>query len=150
MCRGKTNCRLGTYERLTATWDLLGTDIQVLIVENTKAVIARRIAATTKLTEIEPTNALPVKNLEGFKAKLQKSLEHSYNRLEVPTHKRQRMYGQLQDSSVEMEGPLDPDVSSGLENSGPDSSTDQSSQGSSTNHGGEDSSATVAEGVEGL
>ena len=60
------------------------------------------------------------------------------------------MFVKLRDSSVEIEGPLDPDVSSGLENGGSDSSADQSSQGSSTKYGGEDSSATVAEGVEGL
>ena len=84
--------------------------------------------------EIEPTHALQVRNLEAFKAKLQKNLEHSYNRLEVPKHKQQRAYGQLRDSSVELEGELHPAISSELENFDPLSHTDnnQHSQEDST------------------
>ena len=74
--------------------------------------------------EIEPTHALQVRNLEAFKAKLQKNLEHSHNRLEVPKHKWQRTYGQLRDSSVELESELDPAIFSELENFDPLSSTD--------------------------
>ena len=39
-----------------------------------KTDIVRRIAAATKLVEIEPTHALQVRNVEAFKVKLQKNL----------------------------------------------------------------------------
>ena len=70
----KTTRGLGTYQCLVVTWDIMGQDIQELIVANIKAYRARRIAASTKLLEIEPTHALQVRNLEAFKAKLQKNL----------------------------------------------------------------------------
>ena len=62
------------------------------------------------------TNALQVRNLQAFKAKSQKNLAHSHNKLDVPKHKWQRAYGQLRDLCVEMEGKLDPTISSELEN----------------------------------
>ena len=109
------------------------TEFQDLIIANTKADVARRIAASTKLLEIEPTHPLPLRNLTAFKEKLQKSLKHSHNRLEVPEDKRQRAYGQLRDSSVELEGELDPAISSELENFDPLSTDDsQDSQEDST------------------
>ena len=120
-------------QRLEANYDLLGTEIQDLIVANTKADIACRIAACTKLLEIEATNVLQVRNLQAFNTKLQKHLEHSHNRLEVPKHKRQRAYGQLCDSSVELEGELDNTISSELENFDQVGSTD-------TNQGSQESS----------
>ena len=86
---------------------------------------------------------MQVRNLQAFKAKLQKNLEHSHNRLEVPKHKWQRAYGELRDSSVELEGELDPAISSELENFDPLSSTDtdQGSQESSTNQESQENSA---------
>ena len=119
-------------------------EFQDLIVANTKADVARRIAASTKLLEIEPTHPLPLRNLTAFKEKLQKSLKHSHNRLEVPEDKRQRAYGQLRDSSVEMEGELDPAISSELENLDPQSLIDQDSQES------QNTSTTADEGEEEL
>ena len=78
--------------------------------------IAHRIAASTKLLEIVPTHELQVRNLKAFKSKLQKNLQHLDNRLEAQQEKRQRAYCQLRDSSVELQGGLDPDISSDWEN----------------------------------
>ena len=140
--RGKANRGSGTFQRLEATWDLLGTEIQGLIVANTNSDIAHRIAASTKLLEIEPTNALQVRTLQAFKAKWQRNLEHSNNRLGVPKHKRQRAYSQLRYSSVELEGELDPAISSELKNFDPLSSadTDQGSQESSADQASQENS----------
>ena len=104
---------------LQATWNLLETKFQDLIVTNMKADVARQIADSIKLLEIEPTHPLPLRNLTAFKEKLQKSLEYSHNRLEVLEDKRQQTHVQLQDSSVEMEGELDPAISYQLENLNP-------------------------------
>ena len=74
---------------------------------------------------------------------MQKNLEHSHNRLEVPNHKRQRAYGELRDPSVALEGELDPAISSELENFDPLSSTDtnQGSQESSYDQKSDENSA---------
>ena len=74
---------------------------------------------------------------------MQKNLEHSHNRLEVPNHKRQRAYGELRDPSVDLEGELDPAISSELENFDPLSSTDtdQGSQESSDDQESQENSA---------
>ena len=74
---------------------------------------------------------------------MQKNLEHSNNRLEVPKHKRQRAYGELRDPSIELEAELDPTISSELENFDPLSSTDtdQGSQKSSADQESQENSA---------
>ena len=67
-----------------------------------------------------------------------------HNRLEVPKHKRQRAYGELGDPSVELEGELDPAISSELENFDSLSSTD-SDQGSQESSADQESKENSAE-----
>lgn len=139
----KTRRGLGTYQDLVRTWDILGRDIQGLIVTNTKADKARWISASNQLLEIEPTHALQVRHLEAFKAKLQKNLQHSNNRLEVPMGRQQWAYRQRRNSAVELEGELDPDISFELENFDPQSTTDQDSQVTQEGAQTQDTSTTV-------
>ena len=55
-------------------------------------------------------------DLEAFKAKLQKNMQHSHNGLEVPEEQRQWAYDELRDSSVELQVELDLDITHELEN----------------------------------
>ncbi|RPB18237.1 hypothetical protein L211DRAFT_854316 [Terfezia boudieri ATCC MYA-4762] len=63
-----------------------------------------------KIVEIEPTNAPQPEDQEKYEAELEKELNHSYDRLNVPESKRKRQRGQLRDLSVEMAEPLQPDL----------------------------------------
>ncbi len=93
------------------TWDAHSTQIRALIVENVKADLARRIAATVKVIDVESEEPLPVvEDQVLFEAELRRELEHSYDRLNVPENKRRRVNGELRDSSIELSEPLDPPV----------------------------------------
>lgn len=96
------------------TWQAHPKTIQDLLVDNVKADLARRIAAQVKIIEVEPTNAPEIEDEARYEAELRKELEHSYDRLDVPAQKRQREGSLLRDSSVELAGPLDPEVDEGL------------------------------------
>lgn len=64
--------------------------------------------------EVESTDAPEVEDEARYEAELRRELEHSYERLNVPGDKRRREGSQLRDSSVELAGPLDPEVDDGL------------------------------------
>ncbi|KAF8429355.1 hypothetical protein BGX38DRAFT_1278255 [Terfezia claveryi] len=83
-----------TYERLMNTWEIHPKAIKDLMVNNIKADLARRIGSSGK------------------------ELEHSYERLEVPAEKRRREGSLLRDSSVELAGPLNPEVDDALTGTG--------------------------------
>ncbi|RPB25705.1 hypothetical protein L211DRAFT_848030 [Terfezia boudieri ATCC MYA-4762] len=63
-----------------------------------------------KIVEIEPTNTPQPEDQEKYEAELEKELNHSYDRLNVPESKRKHQRGQLRDSSVEMAEPLQPNL----------------------------------------
>ncbi|RPB18639.1 hypothetical protein L211DRAFT_853933 [Terfezia boudieri ATCC MYA-4762] len=100
------------------TWEIHPKAIQDLIVNNIKADLARRIAAQVRLVEVEPVNALQVEDEGRYEAELRKELEHSYERLDVPAEKRRREGSLLRDSSVELAGPLDPEIDEALAETG--------------------------------
>ncbi|KAF8428826.1 hypothetical protein BGX38DRAFT_1334659 [Terfezia claveryi] len=107
-----------TYERLMNTWEIHPKAIKDLMVNNIKADLARRIAAQVRMVEVEPVDAPQVEDEARYEAELRKELEHSYERLEVPAEKRRREGSLLRDSSVELAGPLNPEVDDALTGTG--------------------------------
>ena len=100
--------KLGTYERMRRTWDAHSSEVRELLISNVKADLARRIASTVTITEVEPTDPPSVEDERAFEEELRQELEHSYERLNIPESKRRRTNGMLRDSSVELSGPLHP------------------------------------------
>ena len=72
---------LGMYTRLTKILEGYDSEIQDLIIDNFKADLARRIAASVKLVDRESMEVPDLEDARKYKAQLQKDLQHSYNRL---------------------------------------------------------------------
>lgn len=102
--------KIGSYNRLWLTWDGNNTQVQELLISNIKADLARRIAASVKVVEVESEEPPAVEDQDSFEAELRKELKHSYERLEVSENKRLWVGDQLRDSSVELADPLSPPV----------------------------------------
>ena len=62
-----------------------------------------------------------------YERELRRELEHSYERLNVPAEKHRREGSLLRDSSVELAGPLSPEVDRELVGRGDDEVEDQES-----------------------
>ncbi|RPB21815.1 hypothetical protein L211DRAFT_851266 [Terfezia boudieri ATCC MYA-4762] len=107
-----------TYERLMNTWEIHPKAIQDLIVNNIKADLARQIAAQVRLIEVEPVNVPQVEDKGRYEVELRKELEHSYERLDVPAEKHRYEGSLLRDLSVELAGPLDPEIDKALAETG--------------------------------
>jgi hypothetical protein len=101
---------IGSYNRLWLTWDGNKPQVQELLISNIKADLARRIAASVKVVEVEAEEPPEVEDQDSYEAELRKELKHSYERLEVSDDKRLREGDQLRDSSVELADPLSPPV----------------------------------------
>ena len=97
------------YTRLTKTWECYSA-VQDLILNNIRTDLARLIASSLKLVDREQTEAPKVENLEIYKVLLRRDLQHSLDRLNTPNSKRQCFSGPLRDLSVELEGPLEPEI----------------------------------------
>ena len=97
---------LGIYTRLTKILEGNDFDVQDLIIDNFKADLARRIAASVKLVDRESKEVPDLEDARKYNAQLQKDLQHSYNWLS----KRQCTLRPLRDSSVQFDGPLQPEI----------------------------------------
>ena len=75
------------------TWEGYTPQIQVLIIKNIKADLARRINRRAKIIEIEPTEAPELEDQAKYEAELRKELKQSYEKLSMPPPKRQRREG---------------------------------------------------------
>lgn len=100
----------GSYEKITRTWEDQDPVIQDLIISNIKADLARRIAVHVKLVEQECSDPPEPEDKERYEEELRKELQHSYDRLEFPSHKRRRGVSEIRDSSVELGEPLSPAI----------------------------------------
>jgi len=98
-------------------------------VDNVKADLARRIAAQVRVVEDERTNVPEIEDVARYETELRRELEHSYEMVDVPAEKRQREGSLLRDSSVELAGPLSPEVDRELAGRGDDKVEDQESDG---------------------
>ncbi|KAF8458809.1 hypothetical protein BGX38DRAFT_1138404 [Terfezia claveryi] len=103
-----------TYERLMNIWEIHPKAIKDLMVNNIKADLVHRIAAQVRMVEVEPVDAPQFEDEARYEVELRKELEYSYERLEVPAEKRRREGSLLRDSSVELAGPLNPEVDDAL------------------------------------
>ena len=77
------------------TWDAHSSEVRELLISNVKADLARRIASTMTITEVEPTDPPSVEDERAFEKELRQELEHSYERLNVPESKHRKTNGML-------------------------------------------------------
>ena len=72
------------YERLTKKWERYKCGVQTLMLDNIRADLARRLAASVKLVDSESTEVSKVQEEEEFQAELKKDLKYSLDRLNAP------------------------------------------------------------------
>ena len=120
---GKRLTELGMYRRLTKKWERYKSGVQTLMLDNIRADLARRIAASVKLVDSESTEVSEVEEEEEFQAELEKDLKYSLDRLNAPRSKRQCTLRSWRDSSVESRDPLEPRIDDAVD--GGDSGDDE-------------------------
>ena len=106
---------IGTYERLQNTWKMHSAHIRALILGCIKTDLSRRIEASIRVVEIEPVEPPEVEDEVAYEQRLRRSLEHSCVKLNITRTRGKEARGrratdELRDSSVEMQGPLEPDL----------------------------------------
>ena len=78
---GKRLTELDMYRRLTKKWEHYKCGVQTLMLDNIRADLGRRIAASVKLMDSESTEVSEVEEEEEFQAELEKDLKYSLDRL---------------------------------------------------------------------
>ena len=106
---------IGTYERLQNTWKMHSAHIRALILGCMKTDLSRRIEASVRVVEIELVEPPEVEDEVAYEQRLRRSLEHSCVKLNISRTRGKETQGrhatdELRDSSVEMQGPLEPDL----------------------------------------
>ena len=120
---GKRLTELGMYRRLTTKWECYESGVQTLMLDNIRADLARRIAASVKLVDSESTEVSEVEEEEEFQAEQEKDLKYSLDRHNAPRSKRQCTSRSWRDSSVESRDPLEPRIDDAVD--GGDSGDDE-------------------------
>ena len=72
------------YRHLTKKWERYESGVQTLMLDNIRADLAHRIAASVKLVDSESTEVSKVQEEEEFQAELKKDLKYSLDRLNAP------------------------------------------------------------------
>ena len=93
------------------------------MLDNIRADLAHRIAASVKLVDSKSTEVSEVEEEEEFQAELEKDLKYSLDRLNAPRSKRQCTSRSWRDSSVESRDPLEPRIDDAVD--GGDSGDDE-------------------------
>ena len=128
---------VGSYQKLDNTWAQLSDGIQQLIIDNVKANIACRTAGNIPMVE-EDTDPVIIEDQVEYGLAFKWKLLHSYQGLNIPESKCQRVGGQLRDSSVKCGDPLHPPVDDVRESNseGSNSGVDDNKGGSIGNNDG--------------